>query len=139
MIPTMDKVPWDAMKAGVAVVAAQQATAPVFGWDGWFIAFFGVGFTTIGMSLIGSAFSFAFGSRTKNKPLMFFQFLAAAGIGAAAVTGIPELLHKAPVVASARPVVGFFYALFARWFMPVLIDVIPMLARRWLNIPEKIQ
>lgn len=118
-------------------VATASAGGVMFGADPYLIAFVGVGFTTIGMALIGSGFSFAFGSRNKSRPLMFFQFLAAAGIGAAAVTGLPILLKFVPIELSAQPVVGFFYALFARWLMPLIIDVLPMLARRWLNIPEK--
>lgn len=121
---------------GVQAAASVAATAGLFGADPYLIAFFGVGITTIGMSIMGSAFSFAFGRRSKGRPLLFFEFLAAAGIGASAVTAIPALFGLEPVAHEAQPVVGFFYALFARWMMPVLIDFIPHLLRRWLNVPE---
>jgi hypothetical protein len=81
--------------------------------------------------------SFAFGKGEPNRVKLFATAVGATFIGAAAITFVPEFFNLRPVTESARPVVGFFYALFTRWMMPVLIDVAPMLLRRWLNIPAK--
>lgn len=121
----------------VVLASAAQVVPPMFGFDTYVIAFIGVPFTVVGMSAAGSLMSFAFGSPEPNRLKLVFTAGAATLIGAAAVTGIPALIHMNQIAEAARPVAGFFYALFTRWAMPVLIDVLPMLIRRWLNIPEK--
>ena len=118
--------------------AVSITTTYLYGVDPFLIAFMGVGFTTIVMAIVGSAFSFAFGRTTKTRPKLFFQFIAAAVIGATAVTGAPAIFNLDPVPENAQPVVGFFYGLFARWLMPLLIEILPTLVRRWFNVPEKI-
>ena len=126
--------PGEVIKATVSIGAA---TTYLYVVDPFLIAFLGVGFTTLVMSIAGSAFSFAFGRSSKTRLQLFFQFMAAAVIGAAAVTGAPELFNLDPVPPTAQPVVGFFYGLFARWLMPLLIEILPALVRRWFNLPEK--
>jgi hypothetical protein len=121
-----------------AAVAATAITAPtLFGFDHYIVAFVGVPFTSVGMSAAGAMLSFAFGKGEANRLKLFGTAVGATFIGAAAITGLPALFHLTPVAEDARPVVGFFYALFTRWAMPVIIDVFPMLLRRWLNIPAK--
>lgn len=122
---------------GAAVGAATITTATLFGFDRYIIAFVGVPFTVVGMSAAGSMMSYAFGTGEASKPKLFFTATAATFIGSAAVTWVPVMFHIADVADPAKPVAGFFYALFARWAMPVFIDILPMLIRRWFNIPEK--
>lgn len=118
-------------------VAAGAATASLFGFDQYIVAFVGVPFTVVGMSAAGSLLSYAFGTGEASRIKLFLTATAATFIGAAAVTGLPALLHTPEIAEAARPVAGFFYALFTRWAMPVLIEVLPMMLRRWFNIPEK--
>lgn len=109
----------------------------LYGVDPILIAFFGVGTTTLAMAIMGSAFSFAFGSSSKSRSKLFYQFVAASVIGATAVTAVPEIFHIGVVSENSRPVVGFFYGLFARWLMPLFIEILPTLVRRWFNVTEK--
>jgi hypothetical protein len=127
-----------AAKVATATVAgAGAASASLFGFDHYIVAFVGVPFTSVGMAAAGAMLSFAFGKGEPNRFKLFATAVGATFIGAAAITFVPEFFHLRPVTESARPVVGFFYALFTRWGMPVLIDVVPMLLRRWFNIPAK--
>lgn len=133
--------PTDAVVLAVAKIgtigAAASVTTSVFGFDDYLVAFFGVGFTTLGMSAAGAMFSFAWGTRSKSRLMLFFTAGAATFIGASAVTGIPAFFPSVgDVREGAQPVVGFFYALFTRWAMPIIVDIIPMLIRRWFNIPS---
>jgi len=123
--------------ASVVTASAATVVPSLFGFDSYIIAFIGVPFTVVGMAAAGSLMSFAFGSPEPKRLKLLFTAGAATLIGAAAVTGIPALLHINQIAEPAQPVAGFFYALFTRWAMPVFIDVLPMLIRRWLNIPEK--
>lgn len=125
--------------AVVAAVAMTTATAvtSLFGFDPYVVAFVGVPFTVVGMAATGAMLSFAFGTTEEGRLRLFGTALAATVIGAAAVTGVPEIFHMTPVSEGARPVVGFFYGLFARWGMPLIIDVAPTMIRHWLRIPPK--
>lgn len=133
--------PADAVILAIAKIgtvgAAGAVTSSFFGFDEYLIAFFGVGFTTLGMSAAGAMFSFAWGTRSKSRFMLFFTAGAATFIGASAVTGLPAFFTSMDSVREgAQPVVGFFYALFTRWTMPIIVDILPMLIRRWFNIPH---
>lgn len=117
--------------------AVAGATPSLFGFDHYIIAFIGVPFTVLGMAAAGAMMSFAFGRSERKRSKLFITAIAATLIGASAVTAVPEFTPLNPVSDAAKPVAGFFYALFTRWTMPILIDVLPTLIRRWLNIPAK--
>lgn len=123
-------------KLALGTVAGTAAPS-LFGFDHYIEAFIGVPFTVVGMAAAGAMMSFAFGQTERKRFKLLATAIAATLIGAAAVTAVPEFTPLDPVSDGARPVAGFFYALFARWTMPIIIDVIPMLIRRWLNIPVK--
>jgi hypothetical protein len=126
-----------AVKAAVATGVITASADSLFGFDHYIVAFIGVPFTVVGMAAAGSLLSFAFGTGEPNRFKLFATFIGATFIGAAAVTWIPALFHIWEVADPVKPVTGFFYALFTRWAMPLLIDVFPMLFRRWFNIPAK--
>lgn len=122
-----------------AGVVAGTTVASLFGFDQYVIAFVGVPFTVVGMSAAGALMSYAFGTGETSRVKLFFTAAAATFIGAAAVTWVPALFHIWDVADPVKPVAGFFYALFTRWLMPVFIEILPMLVRRWFNIPEKVK
>lgn len=129
----------DTVKVAAAVTGAGLIAQAKFGFDPYLMAFIGVPFTVVSMAATGAMLSFAFGSTEENRLRLFGTAIAATLIGAAAVTAIPHFMHWDQVALTYQPVVGFFYALFARWVMPLMIDVLPMLVRRWLNIPAKVE
>lgn len=126
-----------AMPATGLLIVGATTTASLFGFDQYVIAFVGVPFTVVGMSAAGAMLSYAFGTGEASRAKLFLTATAATFIGAAAVTWVPSLFHVFDIADAAKPVAGFFYALFTRWLMPVFIEILPMLVRRWFNIPEK--
>lgn len=119
-----------------AACGTSAASITAMCMDHWVMPLFGTGMTTLGMAAAGAMLSLAWADRTKRSTQVL-QTIAATFIGAAAVTAIPAIFHVVDVAPAAQPVVGFFYALFGRWAMPVLKDLVPALFRKWFNLPQE--
>jgi hypothetical protein len=95
------------------------------------IPFFNAPITVIGMAAAGATMSFAFGLPEPSRKRLFGVALASMFLGTCAVTIVPAWLNLEWVTPVIQPPLAFFLAFIARWCVPLFVEVLPSMARRF--------
>lgn len=124
-------------KFAIGLGAGNLAAGKLIGLNHYSMTLVNVPITVFGMAMAGALMSLAWGAREKSKPILYLQVVFSAVIGTAAVMGVPHFFNIDPPKVEVQPIVGFFYGLVARWLIPLVLEVMPFVVRRYAGAPAK--